>query len=354
MIPRTFKEALNGNNKEKWREAIDEELNSLAIKDVFTPITHVPHERRPIGSRWVFSVKNDGRFKARLVAQGFSQSKGVDYFDTYSPTIHMDSLRILLAVAAFRDWEIHQVDVKTAYLEGDLPEDVYMRTPEGIKGGKFVKLKKSLYGLKQSGKVWYEKLDLQLKNLGFRRSSSDPCIYVHNENVIVIGVYVDDLVICGQEITEVNKIKGQLSSKFPIKDLGEIGTVIGWKITRDRSCRALTISQADYILSKIQSLGLENAKGVNSPLEGYNSILPAEEGEQEADESAYPSAIGGLGYASNSTRPDICFATSQLARFNSSPHMRHWNGVCRVHRYLKSTRNHCIMYKFGPHTSNLN
>lgn len=117
-IPDSFDEAVNGPDKIKWKAAIQEELDSLVEKEVFSPVTHVPHGRRPIGSRWVFTVKSDGRFKARLVAQGFNQVYGLDYLETYSPTLRMDSLRILLSVSAYYDWEIHQVDVKTAYLEG--------------------------------------------------------------------------------------------------------------------------------------------------------------------------------------------------------------------------------------------
>ncbi|KAI0993402.1 hypothetical protein K3495_g14782, partial [Podosphaera aphanis] len=352
-IPQNYKEAVGGPNKSNWQIAIDEELDSLSEKNVFTPVTHVPHDRKPIGSRWVFTVKSDGRFKARLVAQGFSQIHGVDYFDTYSPTLRMDSLRILLAVATFNDWEIDQVDVKTAYLEGDLDEVIFMRSPEGMKTTKYVRLNKSLYGLKQSGKAWYEKLDNRLTNIGFKKSDCDGCVYIHLSNRVVVGVYVDDLVICGSLVENVRKLKEKLTSYFPIKDLGPIQTIIGWKVYRDRSRRILKITQAPYIHDKINSFGLKDAKKYESPMEGYSGLLPAREDEQPADESAYPSAIGSLGYAANSTRPDISFATYQLARFNASPAVRHWKSACRVFRYLKATEDYCITYNFGPSTDNI-
>ena len=168
-IPQTYTEAVNGSNSDQWKMAIEEELSSLRDKKVFTPVIHVPCGRKPVGSRWVFSIKSDGRFKARLVAQGFSQVYGVDYNETYSPTLRADSLRILLAVAAYRDWDIHQIDVKTAYLEGDLHEEIYMKAPEGISGTSHVRVDKALYGLKQSGRVWYEKLDDKLLSLGFKK-----------------------------------------------------------------------------------------------------------------------------------------------------------------------------------------
>lgn len=152
-MPRSFSEAVNGSESKQWKAAISEELESLKEKGVFRPITHIPHGISPIGSRWVFTIKSDGRFKAKLVAKGFNQIQGIDFFDTYAPTLRMDSLRILLAVAAFQNWEIHQIDVKTVYLEGDLHEEIFMKCPEGIEGTKYVKVEKSLYGLRQSGRA---------------------------------------------------------------------------------------------------------------------------------------------------------------------------------------------------------
>ncbi|KAI0991250.1 hypothetical protein K3495_g16937, partial [Podosphaera aphanis] len=188
----------------------------------------------------------------------------------------MDSLRILLAVAAFFDWEIHQIDVRTAYLEGDLTDEIYMQTPEGVEGTKYVRLNKALYGLKQAGKAWYDKLDSKFMALSFNRSMNDQCIYIHPEKQIVVGVYVDDLVICGQLLRDVEDLKEELTSYFPIKDLGEIDTVIGWKVTRDRSTRSLSISQAHYINDKVKSFGLGDAKPYSAPLDGYSGILPAQ------------------------------------------------------------------------------
>lgn len=347
-IPQSYLEAISGPEKEHWRSAIDTELNSLDKKQVFKPVTHIPHGRKPIGSRWVFVIKSDGRFRARLVAKGFSQVSGIDYFDIYAPTLRMDSLRILLAISAFRDWEIHQIDVETAYLEGDLNEEIFMKCPEGMKGTNYVQVVKSLYGLKQSGRAWNEKLDSKLTSLNFRKSQYDRCIYIHTDLQVVVGVYVDDLVVCGKILNQVISFKENLSSFFPIKDLGELKTIIGWRIVRDRKNRTLKISQSHYLRDKVQSYGLNDARTHNSPLNGYDGILPAKDDEQLADESAYASAIGSLGYAANSTRPDISFATSQLGSFNSSPVIRHWNTVCRVLRYIKGSENFCIKYCFGP------
>ncbi|KAI0998366.1 hypothetical protein K3495_g9829 [Podosphaera aphanis] len=228
-----------------------------------------------------------------------------------------------------------------------------MQTPEGVHGSKYVKLNKALYGLKQAGKAWYDKLDGKFTVLNFKKPMNDQCIYIHPRRQIVVGVYVDDLVIRGKLLGDVEEVKRRLTSYFPIKDLGEIDTVIGWKITRDRSTRSLNISQAHYIDDKIKSFGLGDAKSYSAPLDGYSGILPARLDESLADDTAHASAVGSLGYASNSTRPDISFTVSQLAGYNSSPVQRHWNSVCRVFRYLKGTNDYCIKYYFGPPSNDL-
>lgn len=192
---------------------------------------------------------------------------------------------------------------------------------------------------------------MRLRSLKFKKSEYDHNIYIHSILQIVIRAYVDDLIICGKLIDQVVEIKRKLSCFFPIKDLGEIETIIGWKISRERESRTLKISQVQYITEKVKSFGLEDAKSYNSPLNGYDGILPGREEEAFADESAYASAIGSLGYASNSTRPDISFATSQLSSFNSSPTIRHWNSVCRVLRYLKGSANYSITYSFGSNSN---
>ena len=223
-----------------------------------------------------------------------------------------------------------------------------MKAPEGISGTSHARVDKALYGLKQSGRVWYEKIDDKPLSLGFKKSESDHCIYIHPKNQLATGVYVDDLVICGRMTQQIVNIKKQLSMFFPIKDLGTIDIIIGWKIIRNRAIRSLTISQSHYLLEKVQSFGLINAKPYTSPLDGYSGILPARDNELFADESAYVSAIGSLGYAFNGTRPDISYATSQIGRFNSAPTNRHWDTACRVLRYLHGTKDYGINYCFGP------
>ncbi|KAI1003364.1 hypothetical protein K3495_g4845 [Podosphaera aphanis] len=170
---------------------------------------------------------------------------------------------------------------------------------------------------------------------------------------MIIGVYVDDLIICGKLLEHVIRFKQQLYSACPIKDLGEIGVIIGWKVTRRRVTRTLKISQAEYIKVKICSFGLQDAKVFTSPLNGYDGFSPGQKDEPLADKSAYARAVGSLGYASNGTRPDIAFAFSQLGSYNSCPVNRHWNSVCRALRYLKCSIDNCTTYNFEPYFTEL-
>ncbi|KAI1005430.1 hypothetical protein K3495_g2787 [Podosphaera aphanis] len=209
-----------------------------------------------------------------------------------------------------------------------------MKAPEGFGVAGYMKVNKALYGLKQSGKAWFDKLNTTLTSLYFKQLHGDCCVYIHKSCNLVIGPYVYDLVICGKLTSDIIKLKQQLSSHFPIKDLGLIGT-------------------SQYRIDKIRSFGLHDSNSHSSPIEGYSGILPANENEPLVDDSAYASAVGSLGYAANGTRPDSSYAVSQLASFNASPTQRHWASVCRVMRYLKGTKDYCITYSYGPVSDDL-
>ena len=203
--PWTLKEAQMGSEWRYWREAINDELKSIQDNNTWE-LVDLPHGRKPIGSKWVFKVKYhaDGsieRYKARLVAQGFSQTEGLDYRETFAPVIRFSTIRLLLALAAHYDWEIEQMDVKTAFLYGDLDVEIYMKQPEGYtvtgQEHKVLRLKKTLYGLKQSPRAWNQKLDNHLCTEGFKRCVRDTALYIkrNGKDVILISVYVDDLLV---------------------------------------------------------------------------------------------------------------------------------------------------------------
>ena len=215
---------------------METEMKSLKENDVWE-LVELPKGKKKVGSKWVYKVKTgaDGsveRYKARLVAQGYTQKFGTDYDETFSPVVRMESLRALLALSVQFGLQLHQVDVTTAFLNGELEEEVYMQQPKGFsrEGEEHLvcKLKKSIYGLKQSPRCWNTALDKQLKEMGFIQSTSDPCIYVDaGGDTFFIGVYVDDIVLAGRTLERITEVKETLSQKFDIKDMGKLHYFLG-------------------------------------------------------------------------------------------------------------------------------
>ncbi|XP_057249385.1 uncharacterized protein LOC130590830, partial [Beta vulgaris subsp. vulgaris] len=240
--PKTFDEAMRSVDASFWKEAIKSELDSIVSNSTWE-LTDLPKGSKTIDSKWIFKKKlrPDGtieRFKARLVIRGFTQRKGLDYFDTYSPVTKIATIRTLLALAAIHDLVIHQMDVKTAFLNGDLEEEIYMSQPEGFvvlgQEDKVCKLRKSLYGLKQAPKQWYEKFDSTVVSNGFIVNNSDSCVYskLIGSDCVIICLYVDDMLIFGNNLKVVNDTKLFLSSKFEMKDLGEADVILGVRLKR--------------------------------------------------------------------------------------------------------------------------
>src|SRR6266480_778413 len=275
--PETFDEAVNdpvhGN---AWKEAIKSELDSLAKNKTFTLIkrSSCPADRKLVTCKWCFEFKRDVtgkiiRHKARLVARGVSQRPGIDYFETFAPVAEFTTLRILLMLAAAADWEIHQMDVKTAFLYGDLEAEIYMELPEGIgidNKDLVCRLHKSLYGLKQAPRIWNQKLHafLTSKNLKLVRTEADHSLYVGND--LVIAVYVDDLKIAARGNSLMEQVKVSLAKEFEMKDLGEINHYLGMQIIRDREARTIHINQRAYVSAIIKRAGMENCNAVQTPM----------------------------------------------------------------------------------------
>ena len=240
--PSTIEEASASLDKEKWKAAMQREMNSLKENQVWE-LVELPEGRKAVGSKWVYKLKtySDGsieRYKARLVAQGFSQKFGTDYDETFCPVVRLESFRTLVALSVQNGLTLHQVDVTTAFLNGELEEEVYMSQPPGFvatdQQNLVCKLKKSIYGLKHSPRCWNSTLHNHLKKMGFLQTASDPCIYRSSGGeTFLIGVYVDDIILAGKSERKMREVKEALGEKFDIKDLGKLHYFLGMKVVQD-------------------------------------------------------------------------------------------------------------------------
>lgn len=358
-IPKSYTEAVNDPIfGAEWSDSATRELDALWANKTFEECVP-PEGSNVISARWVFDVKyadNGGveKFKARLVARGFSQRYGIDYEDTFAPTMRMDSLRVILAIVAMEDLECHQVDVNNAFTESENSEEIYMRPPEGVEiaRGNVLRVLKSLYGLKQAARDWYNCLCSALRKLGFESIPSDPCIFVNHKG-IVIGTWVDDLVIAGPNILDIKDFKEKLAEIFKIKDLGEIKKILGLKVTRDRRSRVLYLDQTSYIDKMLNDLQMrhEPHHPVHIPINGYDALVPAILDDERVPDKVYRQFIGSITYVMANTRPDIAFATNKLAQFMADPAQYHLTAVKHLLRYLRSTKQMALRY--GPEDPNL-
>jgi hypothetical protein len=298
--PLTIQEALSSLDADLWQEAINDEMESLESNKTWR-LVDLPPGCKTIGCKWILKkkLKADGtidKYKARLVAKGFRQRENIDFFDTYSPVTRVTSIRVLIALAALNDLIVHQMDVKTAFLNGELEEEIYMDQPEGFivfgQEKKVCKLEKSLYGLKQAPKQWHEKFDNLILANGFKANESDKCIYYKFENnaCIIICLYVDDMLIFGSNIHVVNDVKSLLCSNFDMKDLGEADVILGIKITRSE--KGLSLDQSHYIEKILKKYNYFDCKPACTPFDP--SVKLFKNTGDSVKQNEYASIIGSL------------------------------------------------------------
>ena len=359
--PKSVKEAWNGAYSDQWKKASDSEYQSL-IKNETWDLFELPEKKNFVGSKWIFKIKRkaDGsvdRFKARLVAQGYTQQYGLDYDEIFSPVARYNSIRIMLAIANLLDLEVHQLDVRTAFLNGKLAAEIYMRQPEGYidkrRPDHVCLLKKSLYGLKQAARCWNETMDEHLKKLGYRRCDADCCIYVKelaNSKIIFILLYVDDLLVASNDKVILDLEKKALKKAFEMEDQEEIHFCLGMSIKRDRNNKRLFINQETYLQNNLKRFEMENCKPIATPWEFGKHFDKRKEREAAADKEKFQSAIGCLIYAAQATRPDLSAAVNALSQFMLDPSLDHRKAVKRVLRYVKGTIDYGI--EFNAQESN--
>lgn len=351
--PLTLEEALSGSQSHYWQKAMEEEYKSL-LKNNTWILCDLPANTKAISCKWVFKTKRNEsgdivKYKARLVIRGCAQKQGFDYNEVYSPVIRYSSLRYLFTLAVKYDLDIDQMDAVSAFLQGDIEENIYMCQPPNFEENntQVCLLKKSLYGLKQASRQWNKKLDNILKEINLKQSLLDPCIYysIENKNITFLAVYVDDLILFTSSTKTKTNIKNHLCSKLEIKDLGELKYCLGLHINRDRQKGTLCISQIKYIQNTLHKYGMSNCKSVKTPMDPKTKLTMSEKENSISHLIPYQEIVGSLLYLSQGTRPDISYAINTLSKFNSRPEMQHWVALKRVLRYLKYTENYVLTYK---------
>lgn len=350
--PSCYKSAMNAPDSKKWLISMESEYNSLIKNKTWVLVDKPNNASNIVKCKWIYKIKKDSdgkvvKYKARLVAKGCSQKAGIDYFETFSPVIRYSSLRLLFALGAKLDLEIDHLDVECAFLHGNLKETIYMQQPEGfIKSGeenKVCLLQKSIYGLKQSSRTWFEETKYVIINENFVQSSYEPCIFykIDAKIFIVIALYVDDYFIFYNNKEECEKIKKALQNKFKIKDLGPAKLILGMNIDRDRIKNSIKLSNKNYISSMLKKFQMDNANSVGTPLETGIKLK-----KDSIDErfNFYQELIGSIMYLSVTCRPDIAYAASYLSQFNNFHEKSHWVAAKRVLRYLKGTADLGLVY----------
>jgi Reverse transcriptase (RNA-dependent DNA polymerase)/gag-polypeptide of LTR copia-type len=353
--PQTYRQAVSGPDASHWLQAMQAEAQSLISKHTWDAEVDLPPGRKAIGSKWVFKVKRDSngnvqRYKARLVAQGFTQQHGIDYTEVFAPVVKQVSIRTILALAAYHDWEIEQLDVETAFLYAPVEEEIFMRLPEGLDSagrGQVVRLRKALYGLKQAPRNWNKVITQWLLSYGFTQSQVDPGVYVYNQggDFYILALYVDDSILVGRRGPFISKFKQALRAAFNIQDLGAASFLLGMTITRDRHACTLTLAQRQYIMDMLQTFNMASCKPVSTPMSlGHQ----ASESHLLEPATPYQQLVGSLLYLSVCTRPDISMAVSMLSCHMSKPTRQHWELGKRVLRYLAGSADVGLVYGAKP------
>lgn len=343
-------DALSGPDRDKWLSAMNSEFQNLASKHVWD-IVKKPRGKHIIDCRWILRVKRnvDGsinKYKARLVARGFSQVPGLHYSETgtYCPVVKRRTWRLLLALCVENDWICEFIDVQGAYLNSELKEELYMYQPSFFveRGNDYVcKLNKSLYGLKQGGKDWHSHINQIMCNLNFVRCHSDNCVYIHPSFELVISWYVDDACICGVP-ERVAWFKECLANTLEIRCLGSNSQYLSIQ-TCQNADKSISLSQSHYVSQVLKYYMMYDAKGLDFPLE----IKPESNvinNSKPFDVTMYQEAVGTLLYLSNNTRPDLSYAVSKLSQRTQCPTFGDWKNVKHVLRYLVSTKDYKLTY----------
>lgn len=348
--PRNFEDAKSNSD---WVKAMKAEINSIEKNDTWNLI-ELPRGVKPIGLKWVFKVKRnaDGsinKYKARLVAKGYVQQAGVDYDEVFAPVARLETIRLLIAIAACKGWELHHLDVKSAFLHGELSETVYVSQPDGfIKPGeehKVYKLHKALYGLKQAPRAWNTKLNGILKDMQFHRCLQEQAIYrkASGNHLLIVGVYVDDLIITGTDTRIITKFKQEMGKKFEMSDLGKLTYYLGIEVSQKSD--GIWIKQENYARKILKESKMQDCNPTLCPMEP-GTKLSKNDDSPEVNATEYRKMVGCLRYLLQ-TRPDIAYAVGVISRYMQTPKQSHVAAMKQILRYLKGTVSYGIKFARG-------
>ena len=336
-----------------WKEAMEREINSTEKNETWE-LTTLPKGHKAIDLKWIFKVKKDQngevtKHKARLVAKGYVQRQGVDYDEVFAPVTRLETVRLLLALAAKNNWEVHHLDVKSAFLNGILLEEVYVRQPKGfVKKGqedKVYKLLKALYGLRQAPRAWYSRFNQYLLKLGFVKCPFEHAVYTKKfgADSLIVGVYVDDLIITGTSASHIIKFKGDMSREFDMSDLGKLSYYLGLEVIQSNGF--IEVKQSCYAKKVLEKAGLAECNAIKFPMD-HNLQIHADKTGKAVNSTQYKSIVGGLRYLVH-TRPDIAFAVGIVSRYMERPTELHLNAVKRICRCVKGTIHYGLVYTKG-------
>jgi transposase InsO family protein len=344
--PTSFKEAAK---EPHWVQAMNQEIDSIE-KNKTWDLVDLPTHKKSIGVKWVYKTKLNEKgqiekHKARLVAKGFSQQPGTDYGETFAPVARLDTVRTLLAIAAQHKWQVYQMDVKSAFLNGFLEEEVYVDQPPGFEvqehPAKVYRLKKALYGLKQAPRAWYNRIDTYLIKSGFNRSQNEPTLYTKTDQhgkILIVCLYVDDMIYTGN--LELTDFKHAMQSEFEMTDLGIMKYFLGIEV--HQSAKGIFVCQQKYAADIIKRFRMEGCNPAETPIPLGTKLSKNDEGPT-VDSTLYKSLVGSLLYLT-ATRPDIMYAASLVSRFMESPKDSHWKMAKRILRYVAGTINFGLWY----------
>uniref|UniRef100_A0ABD2WAX0 Reverse transcriptase Ty1/copia-type domain-containing protein n=1 Tax=Trichogramma kaykai TaxID=54128 RepID=A0ABD2WAX0_9HYME len=372
--PASYREAIQSEERERWITAIQEELKSIIDNEVWTiidkPARNLNRQKlNLIDSKWVFKKKIDEKgmekFKARLVIRGFKDKNSYKLKETYAPVSRLSTIRTALAVINKLDLDAVQLDVKTAFLNGNLEDEIYMEIPdrleiEGNNRSKVCKLQRTIYGLKTSPKIWNQRFTAEVEKLGLEKDLHEPCLFTWRKKgkVALLILYVYDIILASNCKQKLQEIKNTLCNTFEMKDLEEPSRYLGMEITRDRENRVMKLTQVEYTNKVLERFRMDESKAQNTPMvtrqvktrEIKSKASPIESKQVESikiiiEKIPYREAIGSLMYLATMTRPDIAYAVNYLSRKQVSPSEDDWKEVKRIFRYLQGTKEIGLMYR---------